>query len=217
MKCHHLCTIAQKHLKIQERYQFIEQYLEATEDLSALIKFLGNSWPELFSDVLTSENMTSDHIRKLSVDSLYYLDDQALRNVNKDGKLRDYISSAPDYLAIEDPNIERLVSGFVLLKVAFSEIDYSVANESLFNAVYENGIYYIDIPGDNIAKDIQITASDNAGNRYTMVIKDVLVTTNVILRFYHDHYRKIGGIMDILGLFGLAVCKTVRRNRIVTF
>ena len=83
--------------------------------------------------------------------------------------------------------------------------------------IYEGGIYYIDIPGDNIAKDIRITASDKAGNGYTMVIRDVLVTTNVFVRLYHDHYRKIGGIMDILGLFGLAVCKTVRRNRIVTF
>ena len=81
---------------------------------------------------------------------------------------------------------------------------------------YENGNYYLDIPEDNIAKDIKITATDNAGNTYTMVIKDVLITTNGLVRFYHDHYRKIGGLMDMLGLFGLAVCKTVRRNRIVT-
>ena len=110
--------------------------------------------------------MTSDHIRKLSVDSLYYLDDQALRNVNKDGKLRDYISSAPDYLAIEDPNIERLVSGFVLLKVAFSEIDYSVANESLFNAVYENGIYEITFANIQLLLSVFYQICDKADIRH---------------------------------------------------
>ena len=113
-------------------------------------------------------------------------------------------------------NADHYMTGFVISdKYGISSVTGYVG-DSEAAVTYENGNYYLDIPEDNIAKDIKITATDNAGNTYTMVIKDVLITTNGLVRFYHDHYRKIGGIMDMLGLFGLAVCKTVRRNRIVT-
>ena len=126
-----------------EKYDFVEQFLESTENKQALISVINEKWPEFFSDVLGGHKMSMHSIRELSISILYYSDDDSIHRVNGEGVLADYISSAKDYLSIENPNTERLVHGFDVLGVFFPSIEYDTANEELFKAVYENGNYEI--------------------------------------------------------------------------
>ena len=176
-----------------------------------------------YTYLLPGDYFTSDGVYELNIRTEDYAGNIGNTRRSWDGLIRFTVdNTAPTIipLNIKDDisiNADRYKTGFIISDGYGVSSVSAVQGDRVLNVIYEDGIYYIDIPGDNIAKDIRITASDKAGNGYTMVIRDVLVTTNVFVRFYHDHYRKIGGIMDILGLFGLSVCKTVRRNRIVTF
>lgn len=63
--------------------------------------------------------------------------------INKDNCLCDYISEAYDYLAIDNPNIDRLIHCFMLLGVRFKGFDYDIIHKELFYAVYEKSLYAI--------------------------------------------------------------------------
>lgn len=135
-------------VKNSEKYDFLEQFLENTENKQTLIPVLNEKWPELFSEVLNGRKMSMHSIRELSISILYYSDDDSILRINGEGVLADYISSAKDYLSIDNPNTERLINGFDVLGVFFPSIEYDTADAELFIAVYENGNYVINY--DNI-------------------------------------------------------------------
>ncbi len=130
-------------LKATKRYDFIEQYFDATNAIADFINILNAKWPELFAEILQGSRMSADHIRGYSINSLYYSDDTSIQNMNADGALSNYISEASDYLAIDTPDVERLLHGFSVLNIFFPAIDYDVSNRELFEAVYTSGQYAI--------------------------------------------------------------------------
>ncbi len=85
--------------------------------------------------------MMKNQIRRYSIASLYYSDDDVIELVNKENCFCDYISNARDYLAIDNPNIDRLIHCFTLLGVCFHSFDYTELNKELFQAVYEGSLY----------------------------------------------------------------------------
>ena len=128
-------------IKKNKKYDFIEKYYESTVFKPKWIPVLNQGWPELFSEALNGQKMSSIHIRELSIDTLYYCSDETIQLVNKEGVFAQYISESADYLAIDTPNIERIIHGFQLLNIFFPAIDYNVSESALFEAVYVNGRY----------------------------------------------------------------------------
>ena len=130
-------------LRDSKNFQFISEYLDTTTDLSTFIKFLNIEWPELFAIAFGESALTEKQLRRYSINSIYYSDDEILESINKDKCLCDYISNARDFLAIEEPKIDQLIHGFTLLKVCFVGFNYEELNKNLFHAVYENSLYEI--------------------------------------------------------------------------
>ena len=92
--------------------------------------------------------------------------------INKDNCLCDYISNKSDYLAIEEPDIDKLIHGFKLLNVSFAGFDYDTANKDLFKEVYNNSLYAIN--NENIQliqKEIlNVTNSEDINHKnYTLM------------------------------------------------
>ena len=96
-------------LKSTKNLKFIGAYFDTTIELSAYIKHLNMGWPEVFSTALSERLLTENQIRRYSIASLYYSNDDIIELVNKENCLCDYISNARDYLAIDNPNIDRLI------------------------------------------------------------------------------------------------------------
>ena len=92
--------------------------------MSAYIKYLNMSWSEVFSIALSERLLTENQIRRYSIFSLYYSDDDIIELVNKENCLCDYISNARDYLAIDNPDIDRLIHCFTLLGVCFIALGF---------------------------------------------------------------------------------------------
>ncbi|MSA73203.1 YobI family P-loop NTPase [Holdemania massiliensis] len=130
-------------LKDTKNFKFIGAYFDTTVELSAYIKYLNMSWSEVFSIALSEWLLTENQIRRYSICSLYYSDDDIIELVNKENCLSDYISNARDYLAIDNPDIDRLIHCFTLLGVCFIGFDYAELNKDLFRAVYEKSLYEI--------------------------------------------------------------------------
>ena len=128
-------------LKNTKNFTFLGTYFDMTTELSAYIKRLNMRWAEVFITVLNEQLLTERQIRRYSISSLYYSDDDSIELVNKENCLCDYISNARDYLAIDDPNIDRLIHCFTLLGVCFIGFDYVELNKDLFHAVYEKSLY----------------------------------------------------------------------------
>lgn len=130
-------------LKESKKYDFIEQYFDATTYIADFISILNAKWPELFADILHGSRMSTDHIRRYTINTLYYSDDTSILIMDTNGVLSNYISEANDYLAIDTPDIERLLHGFSVLNVFFHAIDYDASNRELFEAVYTAGQYAV--------------------------------------------------------------------------
>ena len=132
-----------KQLKDSKNFDFISSYFDITTELSEYVKRLNITWSDLFNELLTKNNFSESQIHKYSIYSIYYSDDDTLELINKDNCLSDYISNKCDYLAIEEPDINKLIHGFKLLKVSFVGFDYDTIDKDLFKEVYNNSLYVI--------------------------------------------------------------------------
>lgn len=130
-------------LKQTNNFDFVGAYFDLTDKLSNYIKHLNIGWPEMFSIALSERSLTEAQIRKYSIFSLYYSDDDIIKLINKNNCLSDYISEAYDYLTIDNPNIDRLIHCFMLLDVRFKGFDYDKIHKELFYAVYQKSLYVI--------------------------------------------------------------------------
>ena len=130
-------------LKETKNFKFIGAYFDTTVELQAYIKYLNMSWPEIFSIAFKERLLTESQIRRYSILSMYYSDDDIIKLVNKENCLCDYISNTRDYLAIDNPNIDRLIYCFKLIGVKFIGFEYEELNKDLFQAVYEKSLYEI--------------------------------------------------------------------------
>ena len=101
---------------------FVESYFDITSELPYYVKILNIVWPNLFNEILNNDNFSENQIHKYSMYSIYYSDDDTLELINKDNCLSDYISNKYDYLAIEEPDIDKLIHGFKLLNVSFANV-----------------------------------------------------------------------------------------------
>lgn len=146
-------------LKGTKNLKFIGAYFDTTVELSAYIKHLNMRWPEVFSTAISERLLTENQIRRYSITSLYYSDDDIIELVNKENCLCDYISNARDYLAIDNPNIDRLIHCFTLLGVRFIGFDYTELNKELFQAVYEESLYEIN------AENLQLIQREILGTK----------------------------------------------------
>lgn len=130
-------------LKNTKNFKFIGEYFDITSELPSYIKYLNMRWTELFLTALRENCLSEQQIRRYSICSIYYSDDEIIESVNKDNCLCEYISNSRDYLTIDNPDIDRLIHCFTLLGVCFSGFDYDELDKNLFRAVYEKSLYEI--------------------------------------------------------------------------
>ena len=130
-------------IRENENYEFISKYYDSEKEYKNFVIAMNKQWPNFLLSVLHNNAIPSMQIRRFSIDTLSNSDLNDIENVNINNCLTDYISQCPDYLNIDQPDIEELVSGFIELGVNFKQIDYEVSNPLIFNKVYEQCLYAI--------------------------------------------------------------------------
>ncbi|WP_455683776.1 YobI family P-loop NTPase [Thomasclavelia sp.] len=176
-------------------YEFVFMYIDATSSLPLLIKTLNKKWSSFFNEILSSEKYSnSDKLRKYSLFTLLYSNNQDVQNVNIDNCLRDYISNTRDYLNINNPNISRLISKFKLLEVSFLKIDYKTVNKELFKNVYTNSLYDLNFKNIKLIleKVYGITSEEDINYKnYSLIRHDLKAPLYDNVRDKMEKYIKI--------------------------
>lgn len=132
-----------KQLRENKNFEFIRDYFETGRSQPGFINRLNIQWPEFFSNALTESEFSADWVRRYSIGTFYYSASNDIEAINIDDCLTDYLSDSADYLAISEPKVDKLISGFKLLNVSFVSIKFENANKVLFDAVYQHSLYDI--------------------------------------------------------------------------
>ena len=135
-------------IKSKKQMDFLAKYFDSDIFLNEFIEILNEQWPECFSYIVKNKALSSEQIRRFSVDTLCLGNEQVLDQVNFDSSLRDYISAQSDYLDIKNPDVEKIISQFHVLHVSFKNIIFEKSNKTLFDRVYEDNLY--DLTFENI-------------------------------------------------------------------
>ncbi|EPE4171408.1 hypothetical protein ACSILQ_000839 [Yersinia enterocolitica] len=162
-----------KQLRENKSVEFIRDYFETERAQSGFINRLNTLWPEFFSYALKKSEFSADWVKGYSIGTFYYSTSDAIKAINIDDCLTDYLSDSTDYLAIEDPNVDKLISGFMLLNVCFVSINFENANKALFGSVYQNSLYYINFANLTLmlSKVYQLNSEDDIRHKnYTLVM-----------------------------------------------
>ena len=134
-------------VKKAKNYEYISLFLDRGRNLHKFIMYLNMGWPDLFS-ILSAERKLSDyHIKIYSVMTLLHSNEETIQAVNRNNCLRDYISSQKDYLQMDlsESEIALLVQRMKQIGVLFLEIDETVSNQNVFDAVYKANLYEINV------------------------------------------------------------------------
>ncbi len=162
-----------KQLRKDRRVEFIRGYFETERAQPVFINRLNTQWPEFFSYALTESEFSADWVKLYSIGTLYYSANDAIEDINIDDCLTDYISDSVDYLAISEPKVDKLISGFKLLNVSFVSIKFENANKILFDAVYQHSLYDINFANLTLmlSKVYRLNSEDDIRHKnYTLVM-----------------------------------------------
>lgn len=187
-------------LKQTKNFEFIGTYFDVTSEMPAYIKYMNIMWPEAFYTALSNQTLSESQIRKYSIYSLYYSDENTIELVNKNNCLCDYISSSRDYLAIEDADIDKLIHGFKSLGVCFVGFDCETLNQELFHAVCQESLYEINAENLQLieTKILNINNNDDILHKnYTLLLSH---SDSAITQYMN---RNINKYFDVV----LQICK----------
>lgn len=148
-------------LRKGKKFQFISEFFETNREKENLVVIINNQWPRFLREVISEQRMSVKQIRDYSIATLTYTKEMDLYEVNANYCLTNYISSQQDYLAIENPDVTKLCNVMKVLEVSFKQLDYQASNKDLFNAVYQNSLYEINIGNIRLMLETEYRIGDN--------------------------------------------------------
>ncbi|HAG9186754.1 TPA: hypothetical protein F6V51_20315 [Escherichia coli] len=178
-----------KQLRKDRRVEFIRGYFETERAQPVFINRLNTQWPEFFSYALTESEFSADWVKLYSIGTFYYSANDAIEAINIDDCLTDYISDSAGYLAISEPKVDKLISGFKLLNVSFVSIKFENANKVLFDAVYLHSLYDINFSNLTLmlSKVYTLNSEDDIRHKnYTLVMSQ---PDSPLASYVNNHIR----------------------------
>lgn len=161
-----------RQIKETKNFDFVSKFYNTGKACKELVVRMNQQWPEFFSFVLQENGLALEQIRKYSLDTLYFSEEEVIIRVNIDNCMTDYISKCQNYLDVESTKTEKLISGFSVLNVLFHSIDYERSNKRIFDEVYKHNLYEISF--ENISLMLKIQYGINSGydimhKNYTLI------------------------------------------------
>ncbi len=157
-------------LKENKNHKFVLGYYTNGKEASKFIKWLNNSWEGFVKTAIKSSWLTDEQLHQFSVDCLYYTEN--ISGIDEDNVLSNYISETENYLSIENPDIDKIISAFSKLNICFKKINYDVSNKELFGVIYTGEYYQINFDNISLMLRTQCAVDDIEGikhKNYTLI------------------------------------------------
>ena len=142
-----------------KRFDFITEYLMNRTEISKFIHLTIEIWPTFFKEAFLGMNLSDDLLRRISYEIISTDNQEVLKLVNEDNYFSNFISSIPNYLAVDDIDIHKVIVNLSILNIKFTSIMTQNINENLFDKVYEENMYTIN--QDNIALMLRSKCNGN--------------------------------------------------------
>lgn len=162
-------------LKINEKYNFISQYLTEAPQIGKFVEKINMLWPEFFAIVVEKRLLPETQIWEYAHNTLYFSTENDILSVNVNGSLQTYISTQEDFLNIDPVDEGALLRGLAILNIKFKKIDYACANRDLFMKVYEQDCYVLNYENINLVLREVYGVAENAKIRhksYSLITSD---------------------------------------------
>lgn len=130
-----------KQLYEGKKYKFISQFLDTSMDIGEFVKEITPIWPDLFDSILKQNEFREEQRKNYALNILYSLSDSDILLVNESGSLSSYISNNAAFLDISMPNIDKIISGLIILEVRFEALEYGISHKDLLAEVYKSNLY----------------------------------------------------------------------------
>lgn len=124
-------------------FKFIEEFLGTQRETKSFIKSINELWSDIFSYMFSESDFSHKQIKQYAVYILYYSSDTVIKRLNTNNTLSDFISGSPDFLDINNPDIDKIITGFSLINVKFEWLNFKESDKKLFEAVYNSNMYQI--------------------------------------------------------------------------
>ena len=164
-----------KTLKKEKEFNFIREFFNSNKKRELFILNLVREWNEIFKEIIKKQEFTNEEKHLFSIELLYYCDNDLLTNLNIDNILKNYIEENENFLKIENPQVEKLIEKFKFLDIKFKKINFSVSNSVLFEEVYKNSMYLLNLSNINLMLKLNNDISseeDLMKKNYTCVEKN---------------------------------------------
>lgn len=150
-------------LRTAKLYDFIIQFIESGREMSSFIRVINHQWPQFFGEILEESSYSDAHRKRVALLSLYFSPDKDILKINSENVLSNFISHSSDFLQIQEPQIEILISKFELLQIQFVYIDFAISNNGLWKEVYSRNLYELNWAMIEcvLENQYQISKSDN--------------------------------------------------------
>ncbi len=137
-----LRSLDNKYNRDRTEYSFAVRLWKETKFSEYLVKQINSTVPNWFREWTELGGLLDDaEWQRYAVETILYSTPEALEKVNDKNWLTNEISERKSFLQIDDPQIDKLVSGFKTLKVSFRNIVYRKEDMPLVRRVYEEDLY----------------------------------------------------------------------------
>jgi len=130
-------------LEKTKNYKFIGEFLQSQIETGVFTETINQLWPSILKCIITESDFSYAQKKQYVINTLYWSPEADIRALNESNCLTTFISEDPNFLAIDTPDVDKIIEGFTTLDVCFTSIDFSTSNKKLFYAVYKNRQYQL--------------------------------------------------------------------------
>lgn len=147
-------------------------YLQRDIQRISFTQEFNNVWDYACYWIVKTDDFPTEIKKLYVIDTLCISSNEIILKNNLEDLLTQFISNDAKFLEIANPDIDHLISGFLDLEVRFKQIDYISANRELFDKVYQNDLYDINLSMIDLIleKIYKIEKSDDYNNRNMSLI-----------------------------------------------
>ncbi|MCM3294019.1 hypothetical protein M3661_28385 [Paenibacillus sp. MER 180] len=160
-------------LKVTNNFKFIGEFLELKTETNLFIEAINNIWGDVFECILSHSDFDEEQKKQYAINTFYYSSDEDIKVLDENGFLSKYISTNQKFLNIDNPNIEKIIHGLLLIDVRFTWIEYERSSNALFTAVYKNNLYQLTFNWISLILEVVYGYSESIDfkkKNYTMII-----------------------------------------------
>jgi len=162
-----------KQLKSTENFKFVGEFLSVNKNKDIFVKKINSFWPEIFTCIINDSAFSEEQKKQYVIDTFYFSPTNDVKALNINNCITDFVSSTPAFLAVANPDVNKITSSLTLLDIQFERIEHSVSNEDLFSAVYRNNQYKLsfELIGLMLEKFYKIANNDDFKHKnYTLIL-----------------------------------------------